>query len=235
MDEIEKQASQTPAAVEEAAGTEKPVFPDGDVAAGLFEQAMQYDPEQLANDAIKVRWKLDLIALPMMMFTNMLAFLDKQTLNYSNAYGLQAANHMTGNEYAWVASAMYFGWLVGAWPASLLVQRYPISKVVGLAALVWGLICMLQAAPHSFSGFFAVRFFLGFVESVLNPSWLLLTSILWTRDEQPLRTEFWIAMNGMAAMLGALLSWGVGTVEGSAIPNWKLIFLVCCSLSLFPL
>lgn len=142
---------------------------------------------------------------------------------------------MTGNEYAWVASAMYFGWLVGAWPASLLVQRYPISKVVGLAALVWGLICMLQAAPHSFSGFFAVRFFLGFVESVLNPSWLLLTSILWTRDEQPLRTEFWIAMNGMAAMLGALLSWGVGTVEGSAIPNWKLIFLVCCSLSLFPL
>lgn len=79
MDEIEKQASQTPAAVEEAAGTEKPVFPDGDVAAGLFEQAMQYGPERLANDAIKVRWKLDLIALPMMMFTNMLAFLDKQT------------------------------------------------------------------------------------------------------------------------------------------------------------
>lgn len=85
---------------------------------------------------------------------------------------------------------------------------------------------MLQAAVFNFSGFFAVRFFLGLVEACVSPAWMLLTSMLWTRDEQPLRTSFWISMNGLSSILGALLSWGLGHADGSAVPNWKLIYLV---------
>lgn len=136
---------------------------------------------------------------------------------------------MTGDQYSWVASALYFGWLLGSYPSNLALQRFPIGKFVGGMTLIWGAVCMLQAAAFSFSGLFAVRFFLGMVESCVSPGWLLLSSTLWTREEMPLRSSFWLAMNGMAQVIGALLSYGLGNVTNLAVPNWKLIYIVCCS------
>lgn len=133
---------------------------------------------------------------------------------------------MKGDQYDWVASALYFGWLAGAYPSNLALQRLPVAKFIGCILFVWGAICMLQAAVFNFSGFVAIRFFLGLVEACVSPAWMLLTSMLWTRDEQPLRTSFWISMNGLASILGALLSWGLGTTDGTSVPNWKLIYLV---------
>ncbi|KAL1897878.1 hypothetical protein Sste5346_003730 [Sporothrix stenoceras] len=191
-----------------------------------FQQSQQYDEEQLKRDSVKVRRKLDFIVLPMMMTTYMLSFLDKQTLNYSNAYGLQADTHMKGNDYSWVSSALYFGWLTGAYPWQVLLQRYPIGRLIGVMLFVWGSVCMLQAAVYSFSGFFAIRFFLGLLEAVISPAFIILTSMLWTREEQSLRTSYWLSVNGVSSILGALLAYGAGHVTGLAIPQWKLIYLI---------
>ncbi|KAH9219810.1 MFS allantoate transporter [Leptodontidium sp. 2 PMI_412] len=203
-----------------------------DIGYDLFQQSQQYDTTQLEIDSVKVRRKLDFIVLPMMMTTYMLSFLDKQTLNYSNAYGLQPDTHMTGDDYSWVSSALYFGWLIGAYPSNLALQRFPIGKMIGTMLFVWGSICMLQAAVFNFSGFFAIRFSLGFVEACISPAWILLTSMLWTREEQPLRTSFWLSVNGMSSIIGALLSYGLGHVDGLAIPNWKLIYVVVGTITI---
>lgn len=171
----------------------------------------------------------------------MLSFLDKQTwvdwsdlcvdadparLNYSNAYGLQEDTHMKGNDYSWVASALYFGWLIGAYPWNIILQRYPIGKILGSMLFVWGTVCMLQAAVFNFAGFFAIRFFLGMLEACISPAFVILTSMLWTREEQALRTSFWLSTNGVSSILGALLAYGSGHADNLAVPNWKLIYLV---------
>lgn len=116
----------------------------------LFEQAAQYDPAQLEADAARVRRKLDFLLLPMMCGTYMISFLDKQTLNYSNAYGLQEDTNMSGDDYSWVASALNFGWLLMAYPWNLILQRYPIGRLIGFMLFVWGSVCMLQAAVFNF-------------------------------------------------------------------------------------
>lgn len=134
---------------------------------------------------------------------------------------------MKGDDYTWVASALYIGWLIGAYPSNLALQRFPIGKFVGFMVFMWGAICMLQAAVFNFSAFFAVRFFLGAVEACVSPAWLLLSATLWTREEQPLRTSLWLCTNGLSQIIGALLSYGLGTVENLSVPNWKLIYLVC--------
>lgn len=133
---------------------------------------------------------------------------------------------MVGDDYSWVASALYFGWLIGAYPSNLALQHFPIAKMVGSIMFVWGALCMLQASAFNLSGFFAIRFFLGLVEACISPAWVLLTSMLWTRDEQPLRTSLWIAANGISSIIGALLAWGLGKADHTAVPNWKLIYLV---------
>ncbi|KAM0809056.1 hypothetical protein AB5N19_09399 [Seiridium cardinale] len=198
----------------------------------MLEQSLQYDQAQLEADAVKVRRKLDFLVLPMMMTTYMLSFLDKQTLNYSNAYGLQEDTHLSGNDYSWVATALYFGWLCGAWPWNFLLQRVPIAKLIGGMLFVWGAVCMLQAAVFDFSSFFAVRFFLGMLEGCISPAWVLLTSMLWTRQEQPLRSSIWLCTNGVSSILGALLSYGSGMAEGLLIPNWKLIYLIVGAMTI---
>ncbi|KAI1380383.1 MFS general substrate transporter [Hypoxylon crocopeplum] len=197
----------------------------------MLQQSLQYDQAQLEADAIKVRWKLDLLVLPMMMTTYMLSFLDKQTLNYSNAYGLQQDTHMTGDNYSWVASALYFGWLCGAWPWNLLLQRVPIGKLVGGMLFVWGIVCMLQATVFNFGGFFVTRFFLGMLEGCISPAWVLLTSMLWTRHEQSFRSSIWLCTNGVSNILGALLAYGSGMADGLSIAQWKLIFLIVGALT----
>ncbi|KAI0133913.1 MFS transporter [Xylariales sp. AK1849] len=184
----------------------------------MLRQSLQYDQAQLERDAIKVRRKLDFLVLPMMMTTYMLSFLDQQTLNYSNAYGLQSDTHMSGDDHAWLASALYFGWLCGAWPWNFLLQSVPIAKFIGGMLFVWGAVCMLQAAVFNFSGFFAIRFFLGMLEGCISPAWVLLTSMLWTRSEQPIR--------------GSLLAYGSGVTHGLTIPNWKLIYLTVGALTI---
>lgn len=197
-----------------------------------YQQSLQYDEQQLERDSAKICRKLDLCVLPIMMMTYMLSFLDKQTLNYSNAYGLQADTNMTGNDYSWVSSALYFGWLVGAYPWQILLQRHPVGRLIGVMLFLWGAVCMLQAAVFSFAGFFAVRFFLGMLEAVVSPAFIMLTSMLWTREEQSLRSSFWLSVNGMASILGALLAYGAGHAHGLAIPQWKLIYLIVGSITM---
>jgi hypothetical protein len=64
----------------------------------------------------------------------------------------------------------------GAWPWNLLLQRVPIAKLIGGMLFVWGAVCMLQAAVFNFSGFFAVRFFLGMLEGCISPAWVVSTT-----------------------------------------------------------
>ena len=133
---------------------------------------------------------------------------------------------MTGDDYSWVASALYFGWLFGAYPWNVWLQRFPIGKTIGYMLFVWAAICMLQAAVFNFAGFFTIRFFLGWLEGVVSPAFVLLTSMLWTREEQSFRTSLWLSTNGVSSILGALLAYGSGNATGLAVSNWKLIYLV---------
>lgn len=139
---------------------------------------------------------------------------------------------MTGDDYSWVASAQYFGTMFGAYPANMALQRFPVGKLLGWMCFVWGIVCMLQAAVFNFPGFFALRFVMGFVEACVSPASVLLTMSMWTREEQPWRSNFWIGTNGVASIIGALLSWGLGHATGVAIPNWKLIYLVVGGLTI---
>ncbi|KAJ5806404.1 MFS transporter [Penicillium pulvis] len=172
------------------------------------------------------------VSSPTFLLLNLTKLTPICRLNYSNAYGLQEDTHMVGNDYSWVSSALYFGWLVGAYPWQVLLQRYPVGKLIGVMLFVWGSVCMLQAAVFNFAGFFAIRFFLGLLEAVVSPAFIMLTSMLWTREEQSLRSSYWLSVNGISAIVGALLAYGAGHATGLAVPQWKLIYLIVGAMTI---
>lgn len=64
------------------------------------------------------------------------------------------------------------------------------------------------------------------LEACISPAFVILTSMLWTREEQSLRSSFWLSVNGVSSIIGSLLAYGSGHATGLAVPQWKLIYLV---------
>ena len=83
------------------------------------------------------------------------------------------------------------GFLVGAVPASLLAQRYPVDRVVSGIVLVWGACLMTAAGCKSFQAVYIQRFFLGFLESGISPIFMMSVGSFYNKKEQALRQGIW--------------------------------------------
>lgn len=160
-----------------------------------------------------------------MCMTFMLAYLDKITLNFANAYSLQRDLGMTGNDYSWVAAITNIGYLAAALPANLALQKFPISKFLGISMAVWGSILTFTALAQNFAGLMALRFLLGAIEACIAPAAILLTNIFWTRQEAPFRMSCYLGWDGIGVIFGAGLAYGLRDSHGVLSP-WQLIFLI---------
>lgn len=92
--------------------------------------------------------------------------------------------------------------------------------------LIWSILLCCHAAVKNYAGMLAIRFLLGMFEASISPAIMTIVSMFYSREEQPLRMCIFLAFNGMATMVGALLGYGLGHVTGTAIRSWQLIFLV---------
>lgn len=90
---------------------------------------------------------------------------------------------------------------------------------------------MCLAAPTNFAGFAAVRFLLGFSEGAVSPAFVTITSIWYRKKEHTVRTALWITMNGIAQVTGCLLMYGIGKNKSLSIAPWRVLFLVCGTLT----
>lgn len=72
----------------------------------------------------------------------------------------------------------------------------------------------------------AVRFLLGIFESCVQPAFIVLTTMWYTREEQSLLTALWYCMTGAQLMVGGLLAYGVSHYMHGIIYPWQLLFMV---------
>jgi MFS family permease len=105
-----------------------------------------------------------------------------------------------------------------------------MAKFLGICTLGWGIILMTTPACHNFAGTAANRFLLGFVESTVNPGFVLIMSMWYTSAEQPLRLEAYYCTNGVATMFGGLIGYAVGHIT-TGLPRWMYVFLIFGSAS----
>ncbi|KAI0403116.1 allantoate permease [Xylaria palmicola] len=178
----------------------------------------------------KVVRKIDYHIVPTLFVLYFLQYLDKNAINFANAYGLQKGTHLQGQDFSWLGSIFYFGYLASQFPSGYLIQRLPVGRVVSCTVVIWGAIVLTTPACKSFSGLAANRFFLGFVEATVNPAFVLIMSIWYKNDEQPLRLEAYYCTNGLATMFGGLIGYAVGHIT-TGLPQWMYVFLIFGSIS----
>ncbi|KAH7035836.1 MFS transporter [Microdochium trichocladiopsis] len=197
-----------------------------DIGLAYFQQSQTMDPAHREAVARRVLKKIDFVLLPAMCLIYLLSFLDKQTLNYANVYGLKTDLGLVGNQYSWVASITNIGYLVRSYPSTLALQKFPIGKFISVMLVLWGIILVATVGAHNWAGLMALRFILGGLEAGIGPAWMLITSMFWTREEQPLRMCIWLGSNGISQMLGSGISWGLGHTNNQHLTPWQLVFLV---------
>ena len=101
--------------------------------------------------------------------------------------GLEEGIGLVGDNYQWLGSMFYFGYIAFEYPANRLLQRLPIGKFSASMVIAWGTVLACFAAVKNFSGAVAIRFMLGVTESAVTPGFTLITSQWYTKREQGLR------------------------------------------------
>ncbi|KAI1134883.1 MFS general substrate transporter [Hypoxylon sp. FL0543] len=200
------------------------------------------DPKEAREVLRRIDWHI----MPLLMGTYLLQYLDKATVNFASVFGLREGTNLHGQDYSWSLSIFYLGYLVAQWPAGYLLQRLPVAKFIGGSALVWGMLTIVTPACKNFAGIAVNRFLLGCFEAVVNPGFVLVLSMWWRHDEQPMRLTTYYSMNGIAGICGGLLGYAVRSLPNcpqlsilpfighitSGLAPWMYIFLIFGSISL---
>ncbi|KAK5400878.1 hypothetical protein LTR06_011189 [Exophiala xenobiotica] len=177
----------------------------------------------------KLRRKIDWRLMPVLCMTYALLYFDKVMLGHAEDLHL-----LKGNRYSMAAAIFYMGFILGAYPAVLLAQRYPIERVASSIIVVWGLTLILTLVCTDFHGLFAQRFFLGFTEAGISPMFMMIVGGCWyTKGEQSLRmglvtfhicisniganeiSSIWYCLTGYVSIPGPLINFGLGHIKGS--------------------
>ncbi|KAI1122227.1 allantoate permease [Nemania abortiva] len=186
--------------------------------------------EATEEEIKKVVRKIDYHIVPILFVLYFLQYLDKNAINFANAYGLKQGTHLQGQDFSWLGSIFYFGYLASQFPSGYLIQRLPVGRVVSITVIIWGTIVLTTPACKSFAGIATNRFFLGLTEATVNPAFVLIMSIWYKVDEQPLRLEAYYCTNGLATMFGGLIGYAVGHIT-TGLPKWTYVFFIFGGIS----
>ncbi|OQU97846.1 hypothetical protein CLAIMM_03725 [Cladophialophora immunda] len=176
--------------------------------------------------------KIDRKLLPLLCLTYGLQYYDKAMLSQAAIFGLRDDLDLNVGNRSWPlkdtfsSSILYLGFLVGAYPATVLAQKYPIERVAGGLVFVWGACLMSTAGCTSFRGLFAQRFFLGFLEAGISPIFMLVVGGWYEKGEQALRMGAWFCCTGYFGAVSPLVNYGLGQISGRTLSSWQYMYLV---------
>jgi MFS family permease len=98
---------------------------------------------------------------------------------YAAVWGMRKDTHLVNQEYSWLGSIFYFGYLGALVPCLYLVNKIHIGRFIGVIATLWGIVIMCMAACQNFAGLATVRFFLGVFEAGILPAFMVLQIRWW--------------------------------------------------------
>ncbi|QLQ79903.1 hypothetical protein HG537_0C05510 [Torulaspora globosa] len=211
------------------------VIKDVDDAMEMAEEAkgLKITPEEDR----KLVWKIDLCMFPLMCLLYAVQFMDKITTSSAAVMGLREDLKMHGNQYSWVGSAFYFGYMFfNLGPGQIIFQKTKrMALLLAVFVVIWGMILALHAAPSvNYASFIFLRVLLGCAESIVTPCFTIITSQYWKKEEQFTRVAIWFGMNGLGSIILSAIAYGLYINENSyPIEAWRLLFVITGVITIF--
>ncbi|KUJ15079.1 MFS general substrate transporter [Mollisia scopiformis] len=175
--------------------------------------------------------KIDGWMISFLMFFAILSAVDKVELSTAALYGFETDNGLKGQQYSWCGSILSLGMITGTFPLTYLVHRLPTAKFMAICSIIWSCCTLLMAVEARFSGIMAIRFFMGFFESIIQPALMLIIGNFWKIKEQPWRIAF--ILSAFSSVVNGFWSWVVGQIpEDAPLKRWQYLFLITGSINI---
>lgn len=172
----------------------------------------------------KLLRKIDACVLTFLCFTYLLMFLDKALLNYAASMGIK--KHLKGNEFSNLGTIFSAAYIFMEPIVTFLIQKYPLSKVMGSFITCWGIALACHSACKSYASLMIVRTLLGVFESSSVVGCIAIGGMYYTKSEQCARIGFWATQAGTGYIVGGLISFGFLHYHGKDFSSWQIMFLV---------
>lgn len=154
-------------------------------------------------------------------------------LSQAALFGLRTDLGLTiGDRYSMAAAIFYLGFIVGAYPAMFLAQRYPIERVASCIVTVWGITLILTTACTNYQGLYAQRFFLGFLEAGISPMFMVIVGGWFKKNEQALRMGIWYSLTGYVSIFSPLINYGLGHITSGSLSPWNYMYFFAGSITI---
>ncbi|KAI8149502.1 major facilitator superfamily domain-containing protein [Fennellomyces sp. T-0311] len=211
----------------ETSTDEIPVNEKYEISSSLEAGVDKYGRFVKSPEEKKLVKKINWVFMPLVIMILFVQFIDKSTLTVSALFGIYEDTHITHNEFGWLGSMFYVGYLCIQLPNQYLLQRVQISKYLGAILFIWGVTLACHALGQNFAQLAGLRFLLGFWEGATYPAIFLLISTLYRRSEQVLWFGAMFAANAASICIGSLIAYGVGKMDGHlGIRAWKWSMII---------
>jgi MFS family permease len=170
----------------------------------------------------RIRRKTDRVILVILVWVYFLQILDKSVLGYGAIFGLQDDTGLTGDQYSQIGSIAPIAQLAWQPFSSILIVKVPHRILMPVLCLGWGIAQTCMAACHNYGGLMATRFLLGLFEAGCLPLFSIITAQWYRRAEQPIRVAAWYGTNGIATIVAAALSYGLGHIKSDTLHEWQM-------------
>ncbi|KAF4447338.1 hypothetical protein F53441_9135 [Fusarium austroafricanum] len=187
-------------------------------------QAYSGDESWTDEEEKKLRRKIDWKLMPVLCATYMLQYYDKAMLSQAALFGLREdLGLLSGDRYAMSAAIFYLGFIVGAYPAMMLAQRYPIERVASGIVTVWGICLILTTVCNDYKTLYTQRFFLGFLESGISPMFMMIVGSFYRKNEQAMRMGIWYSCTGYVSIISPIINYAFGLINGGK-SSWRYMY-----------
>ncbi|KAJ4322633.1 hypothetical protein N0V94_002286 [Neodidymelliopsis sp. IMI 364377] len=237
MSDIEKhqdirQETAAPVGASDDGGAIKPIDTVHQDEAMRVLASYQGPEEWTEQEEKSLRRKIDLRLMPVLCLTYGLQYYDKAMLSQAALFGLRDDLGLRkGNRYSMSAAIFYLGFIVGAYPAMYLAQRFPIERVASAIVTVWGVCLILTVVCRDYKELYAQRFFLGLLESGISPMFMVIVGSFYKKNEQAFRMGIWYSCTGYVSIFSPILNYGFGRAK-SSLANWKLMYLFAGAITI---
>lgn len=179
----------------------------------------------------RLKWKLDLLILPILTIDYFFAQLDRQGIGNAKLQGLQedvldGSSGGGSDKYGTVVSLFFVSYIITQPFAVVLSKYFRMNLYISLNVFLFGLCASLEATTFNFSSLAACRWFLGHFEALFAPPVVYYLTLFYTKSQIATRISFWFGIAAIAGAFSGAIAYGVQTIEHPSIAHFRILFLI---------
>ncbi|KPM45127.1 hypothetical protein AK830_g1373 [Neonectria ditissima] len=172
--------------------------------------------------------RLDLFLMTFGCISQVIKFLDQTNITTAYVSGMKEDLGLYQNELNYFTTYFNIGYCIMLIPSQIILTYVRPSLWLPGLEIAWGVITGLIALVHNAKQIYALRFFLGLLESSAWPGMITLLMYWYTPSELAKRMGFYHSARAVGGMMsGALQVAILKTLHGkSGLAGWRWLFVI---------